>query len=165
MKLVNLGFTDTAIPDVTSLSLPRGLVNFSADFKVKSEVPTEVILTNLTSPRERPENVRIAWKQKQNIYNNKGISPAVQSPSVTGVDLLVQRTLVASVTDDADATFRVDLPLGAKLILEIPSAEEITEDHVLILVGRLVSDLFNTGSEANIRLKALLRGSLLPSDL
>lgn len=165
MKAINFGFTDTPISGVSSLNLPRSLTNFGADFRIKTDTADEVRLTNLTSPRERQENVRLAYKVKKDIYRNTGIAPANQSPSVTGVSLLAQHTLIASVTDAEVPGYRVDLPLSAHIVLDIPSVEEITEDHVLMLVGRLMSDLFDTGSTSNTRLKALLRGSLQPSDI
>lgn len=164
-KSVNFGYTDTAIDGVTALDLSRGLVNFGADFRVKADKGNELILTNISSPIDRPEKFRIAWSLVENIYNNSGISESVQAQSVRGVNLLVQLTEVASVTDSVDAAYRVDLPLSYHLVIRVPAVEEITEDHVAAGIGRLVSGLFETGSEANTRLKALLRGSLEPTDL
>lgn len=164
-KQVNFGYTDTAIAGVTTLNLPRGLINYAADFRTKSETKGELILTNITSPIDRPEKFRLAWSQVDNIYTGSGISETVQAPSLRGVNLLVQLTEVASITDTVDAAYRVDVPISCHLVIKVPAVEEITETHVAAAVGRLVSGLFETGSEANIRLKALLRGSLQPTDL
>lgn len=165
MKAINYGFTDTPISGVTSLELPRGLVNYGADFRVKSNTKDELIMTNLTCPIDRPEKVRIAWSQKKDAYANTGIAPAYQAPNTTGVSLLVQETVVGSVTDSTDPTYRVDAPISAHIVINTIPLQEVSENDVLMVVGRLVSSLFETGSEANTRLKALLRGSLEPSDL
>lgn len=164
-KSVSFGYTDTTIPDVTSLDLSRGLVNFGADFRVKAEKGNEVILTNITSPLDRPEKFRIAWSVVDNIYNGTGISEANQAQSVRGVNLLVQLTEIASITDSVDASYRVDVPLSYHVVIKVPAIEEITEAHVAAGLGRLVSGLFETGSETNDRLKAMLRGSLEPTDM
>lgn len=164
-KSVSFGYTDTAIPGVTTLDFPRGLVNYGADFRVKSNKADELILTNITSPMDRPEKFRFAWTIVDNIYNGSGISTAVQAASLRGVNLLVQLTEVGSISDSTDAAYRVDVPMSAHLVIRIPAIEEITEAHVTTLVGRMISGLFETGSEANDRLKSLLRGSLEPTDL
>lgn len=165
MKQINFGYTDTPINGVTSLEFARGLINHAADFRVKEDTAAEAILTNLTSPIDRPEKFRIAISQIDNIYKGSGISSAVQAPSMRGANLLVQLTEIASITDDTDPAYRVDAPLSAHLVIKAPALAEVTEAHVLMLVGRLFSGLFETGSTSTSRLKAMLRGALVPTDL
>jgi hypothetical protein len=164
-KTLSVGFTDTPIPDVTTLSLTRGLVNFGADYRVKSSTAGEVVVTNLTSPVDRPERFRIAFSEVANVYSGSGIDPTCYAPSKKGVSVLIQLTDIYSVTDDTDASYRVDLPVSAHLVLKIPSNENITSDAIQALVGRLVSGLYDTGSEETTRIVSLIRGSLTPSDL
>lgn len=165
MKSVSFGFTDTPISGVTELTFDRGLVNFGADFSTQSSKPGETILVNLTTPVDRPEKFRFAQSAISNVYSGSGISANVQAQSVRGSNVLVQLTEVLSITDDTDPTYRVDVPMAVHLVLKVPAIEQVTEDHVMTALGRLVSGIYNTGSEANTRLKALIRGSLLPSDL
>lgn len=164
-KAINFGYTDTPISGVTELSFDRGLLNYKSDFRATTETPGEVILTNITSPIDRPENMRVAYSLLQDVYKGSGIDPKVQSPLRRGVSLLVQLTEVATVTDTVDLTYRVDLPISAHLVLKIPANADLTDAHVQTVVGRLVSGLYETGSLSTDRIKALLRGSLEPTDI
>lgn len=165
-KEVKQGYTDTAISGVSSLTFPRGLLNIKADFRVKSNNNgKEVVLTNITSPIDRPENIRFAYTDIANIYSGTGIEPSIASPSKKGISLLAQITDVISISDTADADFRIDEPLSAHLVIKAPASEYVTSAQIQTLIGRLLSSLFDTGSTSGSRLEAMLRGSLLPSEL
>jgi hypothetical protein len=165
-KSVNLGYTDTPISGVSTLTFNRGLINFAKDFRVKNNTSgKEVVLTNITSPVDRPENIRVAYTDVANIYNGTSIEPSVLAPTKRGVSILSQVTEVASVTDSTDADYRIDLPLSAHLVIKVPSSEFVTSDMVLGLVGRLLSSLYDTGVTSTSRLDAILRGALVPSDM
>lgn len=164
-KSVSVGYTDTPISGVTSLDLSRGLVNFGADFRKKSESTNELILTNLTSPVDRPERFRYAYNDVANVYSGTGIDATVYSPSKKGVSVLIQLTETFSVTDSVDPTYRIDLPVSAHMVLKIPANENITAAMVETLIGRLASGAYETGSETVSRLQSILRGSLTPADL
>lgn len=165
-KVVNSGFTDTPIAGVTTLDFSRGLVNYAADFRIKSsQAGSEVVLTNITSPVDRPEKLRIAYSEVSNIYAGTGIDASVAAPTKGGVSILVQETNVLSVTDDTDPSYRIDLPVSFHLVIKVPRSEFITADVIEDGIGRLLSGLYDTGSETTTRLMALFRGSLVPSDL
>lgn len=165
MKQVNFGYTDTPIDGVTALTLSRGLLNFKADFSPVNLKNGEATVTNVTSPQDRPEKIRFAFSKIDNVYKGSGISSSVQAPSVRGTNLLVQLTEVASITDTTDASYRVDVPISAHIVLKVPAIEQITEDQIVAVVGRLISGLFETGKSDSTRLARLIRGSLLPADL
>jgi hypothetical protein len=164
-KVVSYGFTDTPISGVSALDFPRGLVNYSKDFRLKANAPSEVILTNITSPIGKPENVRVAVSDIANVYSGTGIEPNVYSPSTKGISVLAQVTFVMTVTDSTDPDFKIDLPLSFHMVVKVPNSEYITADVVKAGVGRLLSSLFDTGSLENSRLEAILRGSLLPQEV
>lgn len=165
-KVVSTGYTDTPISGVTELNFPRGLVNFGSDFRVKSNTPgKEMIITNITSPVDRPEKIRIGFNEVSNIYNGSGIEVPVTAPSKKGVQLLAQLTEVLSVTDDTDPEYRLDLPVSYHLVIKVPSSEYITGTVVATGLGRLVSSIFDTGVATTSRLDAILRGALTPSDM
>lgn len=164
-KVINVGYTDTPISGVTSLKLTRGLVNFGADFRVKKSDPSEAILTNLTSPIDRPEKARFAYSEIANIYSGTGIDPSVYAPTKQGVSALTQLTEVWSITDSTDPSFRVDIPVSFHTVLKVGASEYITDAMIETLIGRGVSLSYETGSETTTRIKSLLRGSLLPADL
>jgi hypothetical protein len=165
-KEIKAGYTDTPVEGVTALTFPRAVLNLKQDFRVKANNNgKEVVLTNITSPIDRPENIRLAYTDVANIYNGTGIEPSVASPTKKGVSVLAQVTDVISVTDTADADFRIDLPLSAHLVIKVPASEYITSAQVQAVVGRLLSSLFDTGSSSESRLEAILRGSLVPTEL
>lgn len=165
-KVISKGFIDTPINGVSSLNFTRGLLNYKADFRVKSEdAGKEVVLTNITSPIDRPEKIRIAFSDVSNVYNGSGIESGVYAPTKRGVSVLAQVTNVISVTDDTDPTYRVDLPVSYHLVIKVPVSEAITGQVIQEGIGRLLSGLFDTGSTSTIRLESILRGSLTPSDM
>lgn len=165
-KVVSLGYTDTAIPEVVALDFPRGLLNFGADFRIRSASNgREVVITNLTSPIDRPENVRLAYSDVANIYTGTGIDPSVHAPTKRGISLLIQVTEIWSVTDDADADYRVDLPVSAHTVVKVPVSEYITAARFEAFLGRLMSCFYDTGVETTGRIDQLIRGSLTPSDV
>lgn len=165
-KIKSNGYTDTPINGVSSLEFPRGLLNFQKDFKVKSNSPgKEVVLTNITSPIDRPEKIRIAFSDIANVYSGTGIEASVLAPTKRGVSILVQVTDIISVTDDADADYRIDLPVSYHLVIKVPASEYLTAADVKTGIGRLLSSLFDTGVTTTSRLEAILRGSLVSSEV
>lgn len=164
-KQVNSGYVDTPISGVSSLTFPRGLVNFGADFRKKTIDAQQLVITNLTSPVDRPETFRFARSEVANIYNGTGIAPGYVAPSTKGFNLLVQLSEVVSVTDDSQADFEIHLPVSAHLVIKAPQSEYIDSWLIQNIVGRLVSGIFDTGSETRTRLDALMRGSLSPTDM
>lgn len=165
-KSVSTGYTDTAIDGVSSLTFSRGLVNFDADFRVKSNSPgKEVVLTNLTCPVDRPERFRISYSEIANIYSGSGVDASLLAPTKRGVSVLVQLTEILSVSESTDADYRIDLPVSYHLVIKVPANENITSAMIMTGLGRLLSGLFDTGVETTSRLDAILRGSLVPSGL
>ena len=165
-KQISKGYIDTPISGVTKLSLNRGLLNFKADFRVKAEnAGKEIVLTNITSPIDRPEKIRIAYSDVSNVYNGSGIESGVYAPTKRGVSVLAQITNVISVTDNTDPTYRVDLPVSYHLVIKVPVSEAITGQVIEEGIGRLLSGLYDTGDNKVTRLDAILRGSLVPTDM
>lgn len=163
-KTVNNGYTDTA--GVTATTFDRGAVNFTTDFRVKANNSgKEVVITNLTSPIDRPEYLRFAYSDISNVYTGTGVDPSAMAPTKRGVSILVQLTDVFSVTDDTDADYRIDLPVSVHLVIKVPSSEFITSALVQTQLGRLLSGLYDQGVTTTTRLDAILRGSLVPNGL
>lgn len=164
-RVVTTGYTDTAISGVSSLSFPRGLVNFTKDFCVQKNGTTDVTLTNLTCPVDQPERFRFAISDIANIYANSGIDASVWAPNHQGQSLLIQVSEVISVTDSADPSYRVDLPVTCNITIKSPKSGLVTADHLLTLLGRAVSGAFEVGSTTNDGMKRLEHGSLVPAGL
>lgn len=164
-RTISTGYTDTAISGVTSLNFPRGLINFKADFRVQKNNTNDVTLINLTSPVDQPEKFRFAISDIANIYTNTGIDPSVWGANRQGQSLLIQVSEVFSVTDSADPSYRVDLPVVCNITLKTPKSGLITNEAILGLLGRAVSGAFETGATSVDGIKRLEHGSLIPADL
>lgn len=164
-KVINKGYTDTAVAGVPTLTFPRAVLNFKADYRVKSDQPNEVVLTNITSPVDRPEQIRVAYSNVTNIYSGTSIEPSLAAPTKRGISVLCQVTDIISVTDSVDADYRIDLPVSYHMVIKVPANENLTTTLIQEGVGRMISGIFETGSVTLTRLEALIRGSLVPSDL
>lgn len=162
-KNLSYGYTDTPIPGVDTLSLPRPVVNYSADYRVREDEPDSVILTNLTASQGKPERYKWAYSEVADVYKGTDIEPALRTQTKRGVQLLCQVQETWNVTDTEDATYNVALPVSAHIVLKIPNSDVITPENVQALIGRVISGLYAEGSESTDRLAALLRGSLNPS--
>lgn len=162
-KQLNYGYTDTPISGVTQLSLPRAVVNFKADYRVREDEPDNAILTNLTVPQGKPEKFRWSYQEIADVYRNTDIEPALRTQTKRGVQILCQLTETWNVTDTEDPTYNVALPVSAHVVLKIPNSDSISAENVQYLLGRLISGLYDQGSEQTDRLAALFRGSLMPS--
>lgn len=170
-RTVAVNHTDTAISGVSSLTLSRGLTNFKADWKVQessADLPNkkyQTVVTNLTSPLSAPEVFRFSTQDLNNVYSGSGVDPSYYAPTKQGVSLLSQLTEIWTVTDSADSSYRVDLPVSCHIVIRIPKNENITPAMVETLFGRACSGFYNTGLATTERLQAMLRGSTKPSDL
>lgn len=164
-KVINKGYTDTPVSGVTSLTFPRAILNFKEDFRVKGNQPNEAVLVNITSPVDRPESIRIASSNITNVYTGTSIEPSLCAPTKRGISVLAQVTDIISVTDDTDPDYRIDLPVSYHVVIKIPANENLTSTLIQEGLGRLVSTLFDTGSTTLTRIEALIRGSLVPTDI
>lgn len=164
-KVISKGYTDTPVSGVSSLTFPRAVLNIGTDFRVKSNNGKEVVLTNITSPIDRPENIRLALTDIANAFAGTAVEPTIFTPSKKGISLLAQVTDVISVTDSTNADFRIDYPFSAHLVIRTAKSEYITSQLVQEIIGRLLSSVFDTGKTDLTRLDAILRGSLVPTEL
>lgn len=161
----SVGYTDTPIDGNPVLSLPRGNVNFAADFRVKSQTSgKEVVMTNLRANPLQPELIRIAYTDINNIYAGTGIESSMYAPTKGGVSILTQLTQVWEVTDSVSG-LTYYLPLSVHQVIKTAKSPYIDEACILAATGRLQSSVFDTGSTSTARLGAILRGSLVPSEV
>lgn len=166
MKQLSMNYTDTAISGANVVSLELPTLNYGADFRVKKDEPSEAIITNLTSPINQPERLRIAHSDVADVYRNSGIDPTLYYPSKRGTQILVQLTDVFKVTDTEDASYEAHLPISAHLVVKVPNNELITPDVVVAEIERLIAGLYETtGTTTESRIKSVLRGALLPASL
>lgn len=163
-KQINKGYTDTPFETPVSLVTTREPINFQKDFRVLRQSNDELWLTNVTSPIDRPEKLRIARREVGNLYQGTDISPSVHAPSKKGVNLHLQLQQTFEVTDSENAEFLVHIPITTSLTIKAP-ASFVDANMVIDSLERLLSALYESNSNENDRVAALLRGSLIPSDL
>lgn len=164
-NVVSFGYTDTPIEGVPSLTFPRGLPNFVADWSIKSQNVKECVLTNVKASADQPEKLRISFSEVPNIYAGSGISESVYGPSKKGISLLVQLTAVKQITSDTDPSYIRQEPWSVYTVVKVPLSEYTTAQGILDFLGRHLSGFFNTGSLTTARLDAMLRGCVAPSEL
>lgn len=158
-------YVDTPIAGNPTPKLDLATVNFPADFAVVSDVPGEVVVTNTTSPTDRPEKFRFACSDVKDVYKGSGIDPNLYSPSRYGASILIQLTDTYSVIDSVDPTYQNALPLSGHIVLKVPNNQLLTGDMIKAFLGRLCDGAFSTGLADSARLQSLLRGSLKPKGM
>lgn len=162
--LIDRGFVPTPISGNPILNLPREGINFKADYRILSASPTELILTNVTGPADRPERLRYAITNIANVYAGSTIDPQYQSPSKQGISLVAQHNATLMVSDPTIG-FCQYLPYQAHTVLRIPLSAYITPLLTASLLARQASMFFETGLVDSGRINALTRGILRPADM
>lgn len=160
-KSVTLNYTDTAggtAPTLTGIAK-----NYGADFAKKVDVAGNADITNITSPPDAPNTERFSVTVIKDIYKGTPVNESYKSGNKSGFSLLSQCNLVATITDSEDSTYRVDVPISAHVVVKGPNDSNITTTHLTTALMRAIGGLYET--DGSSRLAALVRGSLLPSDL
>lgn len=163
-KSVDLNHVDTGVEGVSSLTLAKGIINWGKDFRIKTQDSKSVVLTNLTSPLDKPETFRVAVSDVADIYKGAGIDSAQYGPSRKGKSLLCGLNSIYTVTDSVTGV-SYDLPIKTHIVITTPNDAVVTPAMIEAAVGRMLAGLYESGSATTARLVALLRGSLLPTDL
>jgi len=165
--VANMNLNDTAIASApTSITAP--MINWGADYIKSQNVPGSVVLAYNKAPIDAPQTVRFASTPIANIYQNTPVDPSYQLPQKRGLSLVAQLNQVVTVTDNADPSFRVDLPYSAHVVLRTPMSSFLTEAQIWSILTRAMSCLVDKQTVANpyeYRLKQLLRGGLVPDRL
>lgn len=155
------GYTDT-ITATKNVAIPD--LDYAHDFRVSTDTPGEVILTNVTSPLDRGETIRFAVSNVKDIYANTGVDAAYQAASHQGISLVVQVSDTWRYSDPANPTATaVDLPIGAHLVIKAPKTSFLSANDYLSIAQRAISLLFNTNQVTSDRLMMLLKGALDPN--
>lgn len=162
---VKVNYTDTPVSGAQAPEITIPVLNYSDDFRIDTNRPSEAILANITSPLGKPEKIRYAASDVSNVYSGTDVDRALWAPTLKGVSILAQLVDTYTVVDSADPTFEMALPMECHLVVKVPANELITADMVETFIGRLLATLFETGDTGTTRLKALLRKSLVPKGL
>lgn len=164
-KTTSFGYTDTTPAGGATKTLTRPNLNYGADFAKTEDSENKCIITNLTSPYDQPESIRFEVADVKNIYNGTNIDPSVYATSKAGISLVCQVNDILRVTDSADSTYQVDLPISAHFVIKMPKSQYITAGDIEKVVARCVASMYDTDSVGTSRIDALVRGSMVPSTL
>lgn len=160
-KSVTLNVTDTAggtAPTITGVAK-----NYGVDYTVTAQPTGMVDLANQSSPTDALSTERFSLNRIADIYKGTSVTDGYKSPNKAGYSLLSQCNLVATVTDSEDATYRVDVPLSAHVVIKGPYDSNITIAHLTTCLMRALGGLYET--DGTIRLAKLVRGGLTPTGL
>jgi hypothetical protein len=161
------GVQDTATTPATGTRiLNPAPINFGADYRIISESPSEVILTNLTSPAGAPETVRIAFSDVTDIFKGSKLASTSQTIDSTvdrrGLSLLVQ--INGSLLNGSDP--QTLFPYSANIVLKLPLGCNPDDTTVGEILPRLLGHLYGTkDTTISSRINALVRGALAPVEL
>lgn len=165
-KVLNVNYTDSTPTGATTVELTVPSLNYGVDFRVMRDEPREAIITNITSPLDQPERIRWAHQDVSDIYRNSGIDPTLYYGTRKGTQVLFQLTDIFSVTDASDPQYLALLPIEAHLVLKVPNNDLLSEDVLMTEISRLLGSLYETSATGTKpRLRAVLRGALMPTDL
>jgi len=155
--------SDTAVAGVSSLTMPVDVLNFGTDWRVIKDEPNEVIITNLTTPLDKPSIYRFTWRKVNDAYKQAGIATPANPPTYTQV--MIQYSEIKTEVDSVDATYEKDMVFEAHTVIKVPNNTLVTAQVVLELLQRLSAGYYSTGVVDSGRLQAILRGSLVPSEI
>lgn len=157
---------DTATSPVTGArSLAPVPTNYGADWRVISEGPNEVVLSNLLSPLEAPEKCRISFSEVADIFKGSSITPADASLVANGRTKKGCSILVQVTGGGTDAT-SIQYPWSAHMVLKVPYGPSPTYANIVTMLQRLLGHLYGTkDTTIQTRMESMLRGSITPAEL
>lgn len=148
-KVVSAGYTDTAVGGCASLTTTVKVINWGADYRLLSINPNEVVVRNVTAPKDQPESFRFTMREVANIYNlpNSGVNVDLdaQSRVKTGKQLLVEHRYVIKITDDTDVNYIRYIPRRTGLSVLISDDSNISDNTLLGEIQRLLAGIFEQG--------------------
>lgn len=163
-KTLSFNRTDTGVEGVSTLTLDKGIINWGADFRVKSQDATSITLTNMTSPIDKPEVFKISVQPVKDVYKGSLVDPGMYGPYRKGTSLLGRLDGVFTVEDSVLGT-SYDEAIEAHIVIKTSNNPLITPAIVEDFVGRALAAFYESGSASTSRIAAILRGSLKPTDL
>jgi hypothetical protein len=162
-RVLSYGYTPTTS---ATRSVALQDLDFANDFAKMSDERDEAIVTNVDCPVAYPETMRFMTEDVANIYRGTGIDPSLYSNVKQGKKILVTLRDTWKISDSADASYEVALPLSGNLTLRVPNSGDIATSDLYHFCVRLISGIFQeTGNPDGTRIVELLRGVQIPSSL
>jgi len=163
-KSLGFSYSDTAFGSPATLNLVRTNTNYGVDWTEKERKTGESKIVNVNSSNDCPEQIRIAYSEVANVYQNSGIDPAHYAPSKKGFSLVSQLTEVGRVTESVTGE-TYDLPFSLHLVVKAPNDALVTATVIETLLKRLLSSLYNDNLTTTARLAQLMKGAVTPPEV
>jgi hypothetical protein len=162
--VVNPSWTDTTGGSTHEITLPS--VNFGTDWRVLSQEPSRLVLTNLTTPLGYEETVTRERRLVNDMYSGTNVDKALYAATRKGVQFHQALKHVRRATSTEDPTFELALPSAANFTYSCVQSSLFTVAMAVEDIERAIACLYETRDTLlNGGVEALLRGSLKPKDL
>lgn len=157
----SFGYKDTELTGVSAPEVPVTNLNYTADYRVVRSGNGECILTNIQTPIDQPETIRVAYKKVNDVFAGSNLNK-LQAAAIdkTGVQILVQDCASLKQTN-ADGS-SVTVPVSLHLVAKIPTGIEIDQSIITGQLSRLLGVLYEDGGS---RVSSLVKGAIIPKNL
>lgn len=162
-KSASFGYTDTADGGATTKTFTRSNLNYPVDIVPLDKSEMKFIGSNKTSPVDQQETIRVQATEITDVYKGTTIDPSAYAGSRKGISIVTQVNDVLRVTESTDATYQVDLPISAHIVVKVPLNANITAAHVQTVIGRALALFYNSNDTTDGRIGTLLRGAMTPA--
>jgi hypothetical protein len=131
-----------------------------ADYSVLLSSPQELILVNTKRPRTMPETFKTGSKPIKDVYAGSSINAANRALDRSGTVFVVQnkQTFLRTEAGLAD----VYLPVQCTITVSVPNDALVTATVTKNAILRALQGLFNSGTDSNARIDAILHGAYQP---
>jgi hypothetical protein len=159
-KTFGYGPNGSSVPDVSgNIGVLGPALNYDLDFREIESGTGFKVYTDITSPVDQPATIRIAHKERANVYAGTSIDPSVYLPTRRGVDTIIEVREVWTESDSEDSSYLRQVPVRAAITLTLPAYGNVSTEDVEHLLSRLVVSLFEQSEDSiDTGLEALLHG-------
>lgn len=142
---------------------PKAFEFSNPNFDLGADEPDYCQIVDTATEITTPRIIETRFDRIQNVYNNTNIAPAYQSGAKAGVRFICKVSDILTLLDDADSTYRVDLPVEAHVVVTLPLCDQITDEVIQQQVADAVATLFTSdGTITQSRIAKLVRGLTKP---
>lgn len=139
----------------------------NADFAVTETATMSTSYTNITSPIDQAETVKVSTKKVNNVYSGSGVMPSYMAVTKEGVQSLIQVRDIYSIQSDGTTSstgesccspWRIDLPSKVNITIQVPKSQYFGAAEAMAVINRAIGVLQHAADDVTI-LNEILRGS------
>lgn len=159
----NFGFNDTTNSSAAQPALNPTVLNYGSDYRVISDDDSSCLITNIKTPVDQPDTIRVATQDVANIYSNTSLKANQISAARQGVSVVLQENSVYKVIDTDLPLAATYLPVSMHLVLKVPTGYSIPEADLISQIKRLLGALYE--EDGTFRIQTLVKGAVKPKNL